>query len=123
MALIMIADDDVTFVNVLKLYLEARGHQVVAVHDGTSASLKAQEWKPHLIIMDIQMPGGYGTTAYRSLENAGVARTTPFIFVSAAPAEKAEKVVPATPKTRFLPKPLDYPKLEAALKELLPSRP
>ena len=121
MALIMIADDDATFVNVVKLYLEARGHQVVSVSDGTNASIKAQDWKPHLIVMDIQMPGGYGTTAYRSLEMAGITATTPIIFVSAVPAEKAAKVLPSTPKTRFFTKPLDLPKLEAAIKELLSS--
>lgn len=119
MPLIMIADDDAAILSVLKDFLESRGHQVVTVADGVAASLKAQEWKPALIISDIMMPGAYGTTAYKSLENAGVVPKTPVVFITSVELEKARKVVPENPKTRLLPKPIDLSKLDAAVAELL----
>jgi CheY-like chemotaxis protein len=119
MALIMIADDDSAVLSVLKDFLESRGHQVVTVADGVAASLKAQDWKPALIISDIMMPGAYGTTAYKSLENAGVVPKTPVIFITSVEMDKARKVVPDNPKTRLLSKPVDLAKLDAAVADLL----
>jgi len=119
MALIMIADDDVALATILKDFLRSLTHQVVIVHDGIAASIKAQEWRPQLIVMDILMPGVYGTSAYNSLESAGIAKTTPFIFITSVPLEKARAIVPDTPRTRLLPKPIDFAKLEAAVAELL----
>lgn len=119
MALIMVADDDVAVVSVLTDFLESRGHQVVSVNDGTAASLKAQEWKPALIISDIIMPGVYGTSAYKSLENAGVVPRTPVLFITSVELEKARKIVPDNPRVRLLPKPLEWGAVEAAVKELL----
>ena len=119
MALIMIADDDVALAGVLKDFLEARTHQVVMVHEGVSASVKAQEWKPHLIIMDILMPGVYGTSAYKSLEEAGVAKRTPFIFIISLPLEKVKPLLPDNPRSRLYPKPIDFAQFEKAVSELL----
>jgi len=119
MALIMIADDDDAIVSVLTDFLESRGHRVVSVGDGIAASIKAQDWKPALIVSDIVMPGAYGTSAYKSLENAGIVPKTPVIFITSVELEKARKVVPDNPRTRLLGKPVDLGKLDAAVKELL----
>ncbi|MFH1724030.1 MAG: response regulator [Elusimicrobiota bacterium] len=119
MALIMIADDDVDLVTALEDYLKSRNHQVVSVNDGVSASLKAQEWKPDLIIMDIMMPGVYGTSAYKSLESAGITKTTPVIFITSISPDQAEKLVPSGPRIRFLPKPVHFETLGKAITELL----
>jgi len=119
MALIMIADDDVVLTTLLKDFLQSRAHQVMVVNDGIAASMKAQDWRPQLIVMDILMPGVYGTSAYKTLESAGIAKTTPFIFITSVPLEHARAIVPRTPRTRLLPKPLDFTKLEAAVAELL----
>ncbi|HBL16849.1 MAG: hypothetical protein A2X36_17165 [Elusimicrobia bacterium GWA2_69_24] len=120
MALIMIAEDDEHLTRILKDFLRSRGHQVFSVADGVNASIRAQEWKPQLIIMDIMMPGAYGTSAFRSMEAAGVTRTTPVIFLTALPREKAAQIVPATATTRLLLKPLSLQDLAAVMAELLP---
>lgn len=119
MATILIADDDESLAMLLKDFLESRSHRVAVVHDGVAASEKAQQLKPQLILMDIMMPGVYGTSAYKSLENAGLTKTIPIIFITSLNMEKVKKIVPDTSKTRLLPKPVDFAKLEAAMKELL----
>jgi CheY-like chemotaxis protein len=122
MALIMVADDDVALTEVLKDFLQSLTHQVVVVHDGTGATLKAQEWKPHLIIMDIMMPGVYGTSAYKALDQAGVAAKVPFIFITSLAPEKVKPLLPQNATTRFLPKPIDFGALETAVNELLAAK-
>ncbi|MFC1679343.1 response regulator [Elusimicrobiota bacterium] len=119
MALIMVADDDPAFLALITEHLKSRGHQVVTVEDGVSAAEKAQDWKPHLILMDIMMPGVYGTSAYKSLESSGITRKTPVIFVTAVAVEKATKVVPEGPMTRLLLKPVDLQALDRLIGELL----
>ena len=68
------------------------------------------------------MPGAYGTTAYRTLESAGIAGKTPIIFMTSVNLEQARKIVPATPMTRLMAKPVDLPTLEAAVAEMLPDK-
>ena len=120
MALIMLADDDPTFCAAIEEFLVSRGHQVVSVHDGASAVIKAQEWRPHLIIMDIQMPGGYGTSAYQVLEREGVTNMTPVIFVSGVSLQQVRKLLPPPEKAAFLSKPVDFAQLEALVAARVP---
>ncbi|MBI4248353.1 MAG: response regulator [Elusimicrobia bacterium] len=121
MSLIMVAEDTEQIRDLLKDFLESRGHQVVTVNDGVEASLKAQEWKPDLIISDIMMPHAYGTTAYATLQESPVTASIPVIFVTAVALDKAIQVVPQSPKVRLLAKPIDFGLLESAIKELLPT--
>lgn len=120
MAVIMIADDDVLLAENLKEFLESRGHRVNVVHDGVAASEKAQEWGPQLILMDIMMPGAYGSSVYVSLDNAGIAKKTGFVFITSLPLDKVKTRLPTDhPRTRLLGKPIDFGQLEAAVQELL----
>jgi len=121
MALIMIADDSEEFAAALEGHLVRKNHQVFIAKDGFAASLKAQENHPELIIMDIHMPGVYGPTAFKTLEESGLTRTTPVIFVTALSKPEADKLVllPVAAKARLLFKPLDFAKLDATISELL----
>ena len=121
MSLIMVAEDPGQIRALLTDFFESRGHQVMTVNDGVEASLKAQEWKPDLIISDIMMPHAYGTTAYATLQESPVTASIPVIFVTAVALDKAIQVVPQSPKVRLLAKPIDFDLLESAIKELLPT--
>lgn len=118
---ILIADDDAGVRNMLKDFLESRNHRVIVVEDGSQLVLKAQEHQPHLIIMDVQMPASYGTSAYEILQkDPGTARI-PVLFISGAKENLVRKILPPeSPKVRFMGKPIDLPALEKALSVLLP---
>jgi DNA-binding response OmpR family regulator len=124
MALILLADDDDSLAVVIHDYLVRRGHQVTVVHDGAAAAMKAQEIKPNLLILDLHMPGAYGSTVVRMLDESGITRTTPVIFISGLPEDKAKKLalLPVWANGRLLKKPLDMAKLEATIAELLPPK-
>ena len=53
---ILVADDDLNICELLRLYLEKEGFEVVMAHDGEEAGAKFESEKPSLILLDIMMP-------------------------------------------------------------------
>lgn len=50
------ADDDPKHAQIVRLYLEREGHQVLTVGDGRAALEQARARKPDLIVLDVMMP-------------------------------------------------------------------
>jgi len=55
-ARILVADDDPKHAQLIKLYLEREGHQVLTVGDGRAALEQARARRPDLILLDVMMP-------------------------------------------------------------------
>lgn len=55
-ARILVADDDYKHAQLVRLYLEREGHQVLTVGDGRSALEQARARRPDLLVLDIMMP-------------------------------------------------------------------
>ncbi|MGY4706251.1 response regulator [Candidatus Bipolaricaulota sp. J31] len=53
---ILIVEDDPDSLEMLQVYLESRGHEVIAARDGVEALRRFRESKPDLILLDIMMP-------------------------------------------------------------------
>ncbi|MBN1622499.1 MAG: response regulator [Endomicrobiales bacterium] len=56
MAKVLIADDDLEILELLKFTFENEKHQVITAVDGEEALKKAKEEKPDIIILDVNMP-------------------------------------------------------------------
>ncbi|TFG69059.1 MAG: response regulator [Anaerolineales bacterium] len=54
--LLLIAEDNDTIIQTYSEYLQAIGYRVIVAHNGIEAVEKTQETRPHLVLMDIQMP-------------------------------------------------------------------
>jgi len=65
---ILIADDDVGFQEIVATTLKRNGFLVAEAHDGKEAVEKAINLKPNLILMDLNMPGENGTEAILDIE-------------------------------------------------------
>ena len=55
-ARILVADDDPKHAQLIRLYLEREGHQVLTVGDGRAALDQARARRPDLVILDVMMP-------------------------------------------------------------------
>lgn len=55
--LILIADDEVSILDVLRYNLEKDGYQVITANNGSSALQQALQQHPDLSILDVTMPG------------------------------------------------------------------
>jgi two-component system alkaline phosphatase synthesis response regulator PhoP len=64
---IMVVDDDVKTVELVKLYLSRDGYQVLTAYDGLEALRLARESCPDLIVLDLMLPDVDGLEVCRTL--------------------------------------------------------
>ena len=64
---LLVVDDDPEIRNLVKEYLTLRGYRVRAAQDGKEALALVEQERPHLIILDLNMPGMHGVEVLRAL--------------------------------------------------------
>jgi CheY-like chemotaxis protein len=57
---LLLVDDNVDAVQSLAVLLETDGHEVRIAHDGASALALIESFRPHLVVLDIGLPGMNG---------------------------------------------------------------
>jgi len=119
-AQILVADDDLDVREMLRDFLETQGHQVLEASDGAQAFAVAEKERPHLIILDVVMPGVYGSTAAKLLAGFRGTQNTPIIIISGSSHKNLIEDILARPNVRYLRKPLDLSVLDAVIQEMLP---
>jgi DNA-binding NarL/FixJ family response regulator len=78
---LLIADDDPVVRSMLSLTLDRQFDIVGAAADSDEAIALAQECRPDVALVDVQMPGGGGLSAIRGI--AGVSPDTAAVVISA----------------------------------------
>ena len=113
---ILIIDDDVEFVNMLKIILRKAGFDVAGAYDHQAALQKCREVNPNIILLDILMPEIDGWGIFQKLRQL---TKSPVIFVSAAPFQ--ENIVKGFDigAEDFIAKPFNNPELIARIKRVL----
>lgn len=86
---ILVADDEAEIRDLLHLYLEKDGYEVLEAADGMEALEKVKKERPDLLILDIMMPGLDG---YRVLRNVRENCNIPVIMLSARDSN-ADKIL------------------------------
>lgn len=64
---ILVVDDDYRTVDLVKIYLQRDGYNVVTAYDGNEALNKFKESHPHLVVLDLMLPGIDGMEICRIL--------------------------------------------------------
>ena len=64
---VLVVDDDVNTVELVKLYLKRDGYRVLAAYNGVDALRLAREGHPDLIVLDLMLPGIDGLEICRTL--------------------------------------------------------
>ncbi len=57
MARVLIVDDKASNRELLRTGLEYAGHEIREAEDGAESLIVMRDWRPDLVLMDIQMPG------------------------------------------------------------------
>jgi len=77
---ILVVDDDVKTVELVKLYLNRDGYRVLTAYDGIEALHLARESHPDLIVLDLMLPGVDGLEICRILR---IESDVPIIMLTA----------------------------------------
>ncbi|MBK8627400.1 MAG: response regulator transcription factor [Saprospiraceae bacterium] len=80
---ILVVDDEDDILEILKYNLVKEGFVVETASDGVKAIQKAQEFEPHLIILDIMMPGMDGIEVCQKLRSIPKFKHTIIAFLTA----------------------------------------
>ncbi len=80
---ILVVDDEEDILEVLKYNLEKEGYQVKTASDGNAGLEIADSFEPHLIILDIMMPGMDGIEVCQKLRSIPKFSSTIIAFLTA----------------------------------------
>ncbi|MFA6012090.1 MAG: response regulator [Desulfobacteraceae bacterium] len=118
---ILVVDDDPIIVETLVMGLTEDEHDyaVESAKDGFEAGLKVQSFKPHVVILDIMMPGIKGYDVCRMIKENPETKGTKVIVLSAyLDKDKFDKMVENGADICFV-KPLPLPLLRKEVAEIL----
>ncbi len=65
---ILVVDDDHDSAELLRTALTARGYSVALAHDGDEALRAVEALRPHLVLLDVMMPGRSGWDVCRVIK-------------------------------------------------------
>jgi len=86
---ILVVDDEVQIVRVLRGYLERAGFGVLTAHDGQEALRVARQEHPDLIVLDLMLPGMDGLDVCRALRKDS---NVPIIMLTAR-VEETDRLI------------------------------
>ena len=119
MAKILVIDDDLDLLNMLKLMLERGGHNVIITGDGADGLVKAHDLKPELAIVDVMMPGMHGYQVCRKLREDPVTADTAVLILTARAQPVDREAALAAKADDYLSKPVSPNELLSKVTELL----
>lgn len=116
MTRLLMIDDDVKLVELVREYLEPQGFELAAVHDGAAGLLAVDEQQPNLVILDLMLPGLDGLEVCRQLR-----RTSPVpVIMLTARGDETDRIVGLEMGADdYLPKPFNPRELLARIRAIL----
>jgi two-component system alkaline phosphatase synthesis response regulator PhoP len=113
---ILVVDDEPTILNTVKAYLEKEGYAVHTALDGPAALKAARVLRPHLVVLDIMLPGIDGLEVLRRLRQ----ESDVYVLMLTARADETDKIVGLTVGADdYLTKPFSPRELVARVKAIL----
>ncbi len=113
---ILMIDDDVEFVQMMREYLQPEGFAVASAHSYDSGLKAAREKKHSLIVLDVMLPGGSGFDLLRALRKES---SIPVLLLTGR-GEAVDRIVGLEiGADDYLPKPADPRELAARIRAIL----
>jgi putative two-component system response regulator len=116
---VLIADDEASLAELLRRILVKEGYGVEVAGTGSAALEALPIYKPHLVLLDVNMPGMSGIEACRRIKQDPAYRLTPVVLITGmAQREKRLEGLDAGADD-FLSKPVDIQELLARVRTLI----
>lgn len=117
---ILVVEDHEDNRRILRDLLSSRGYDFVEAEDGERALAMAEDWRPDLILMDVQIPVLDGYEVTRRLKANPVLRAIPVIVVTSYALSGDESKARAAGCNAYVSKPYSARKLLAKIQEYVP---
>jgi CheY-like chemotaxis protein len=118
MGKLLIVDDHPLNLKLVRVLLEAEGHDVTIAVDAPSALRALESLHPDLILLDIQLPGVDGLELAQQLKGTPATSAIPIIAVTAYAMKGDEEKVRAAGCNAYVSKPIDTRALVALVARL-----
>lgn len=115
--LILVVDDNRMTVQVVEDYLQFHHYQVEIANDGIQALTKARVIQPHLILMDMQMPGIDGLETVRRIRNDPTISHIPVVALTGLTMPGDKERCLAAGANAYLSKPVSLHELHMTVKQ------
>lgn len=117
---ILIVDDDTSIVEFLRDILsEIESLEIETAYNGREAGNKIAEFKPHIIILDLWMPGINGFEICRHLKYNPATSAIKILAITGYPCPQAIRKITNTGADYLMEKPIDTEKLRKVIVQLL----
>lgn len=104
---ILIVDDEVQLVEMVKMRLEANGYETLAAYDGQAGLDMAKKERPDLIILDLMMPRMDGYKVCALLKRDSRYSKIPVLIFTAKAQEEDAKMSEEVGADAYLVKPFE----------------
>ena len=108
MATVLIVEDNPANMILAMFLLQSAGHTVLSATDAEAGLTLARDEHPHLILMDIQLPGMDGLEATMILKRDDSTRDIPVIALTALAMKGDEERIRAAGCDGYIAKPMRY---------------
>jgi len=115
MATVLIVEDNPANMTLATFLLQSAGYTVLTATDAEAGLTVARDAQPHLILMDIQLPGMDGLAATALLKRDAATRAIPVIALTALAMKGDEERIRAAGCDGYIAKPLSYRNLLAII--------
>jgi DNA-binding response OmpR family regulator len=113
---ILVVDDDRNIVDLVRLYLERDGYQVLVAYDGLEALKLARQRRPDLIVLDLLLPEVEGLDVCRILQAES---KVPIIMLTAKTTEEDKLIGLELGADDYVTKPFSPRELVARVRAVL----
>jgi len=103
---VLIVEDSDSIVRMIQALMTARGFDVRSTSSGARGLEEAFAWKPHAILLDINLPGAYdGIQVCAKVREHAEIKDTPIIIISAMTDDEVKRRAHEAGATAYYEKP------------------
>lgn len=106
---ILVVDDEPNLSDLVRFFLEkTQRYEVRVVNRSAQAVAAARDFQPHLVLLDVDMPGKDGGDVANEIDADPILHGTPVLFLTSLVARaETRSGIADRGGMRFLPKPVD----------------
>ncbi len=110
---VLVVDDEREFLDVMVDYLRGKGYEAERALSGEEALRRLPEFRPHVVLLDIMMPGLSGVEALKRIK--ALPHETCVVMVSGIEDAEAARRTLALGAADYVTKPVDFAYLDTVL--------